>query len=115
MQAESNASVFANLLYGNLISACPVDTGNMKANIELKELDDRFIITISNATNDRGVNYAKYVNYNWGTRGKSAQQNYQQKRKNKPQKERQNYMWVEKTIQRTAGGLVGEEGVINEL
>lgn len=112
---ENNASVFANLLYGNLVSACPVDTGNMKANIELKELDDRFIITISHATNSKGVNYARYVNYNWGNRKPSNQESYQKRRKNKPQKERQNYMWVERTIQRTAGSLVGEEGVINEL
>lgn len=112
---ENNASVFANLLYGNLVSACPVDTGNMKANIELKELEDRFIITISHATNSKGVNYARYVNYNWGNRRPSSQESYQQRRKNKPQKERQNYMWVEKTIERTAGILVGEEGVINEL
>ena len=112
---ENNASVFANLLYGNLVSACPVDTGNMKANIELKELEDRFIITISHATNSKGVNYARYVNYNWGNRKSSSQESYQQRRKNKPQKERQNYMWVEKTIERTAGSLVGEEGVINEL
>ena len=112
---ENDAGVFANLLYGNLVSACPVDTGNMKANIELKELEDRFIITVSYARNDRGVNYSKYVNYNWGNRSKSGQQNYRKKRENKPQKERQNYMWVEKTIKRTASGLVGEEGVIDEL
>lgn len=112
---ENNASVFANLLYGNLVSACPVDTGNMKANIELKELEDRFIITISHATNAQGVNYARYVNYNWGNREGYSRQSYRKKRENKPQKERQNYMWVEKTIQRTAGSLVGEEGVTNEL
>ena len=112
---ENDTGVFANFLYGNLVSACPVDTGNMKANIELKELEDRYIITISYATNDRGVNYARYVNYNWGNRNKNNQQNYQQRRKNKPQKERQNYMWIEKTIERTASSLVGEDGVINEL
>ena len=112
---EKSASVFANLLYANLVSACPVDTGNMKSNIEFKELEDRFIITISHATNSQGVNYARYVNYNWGNRKPSSQESYQQRRKNKPQKERQNYMWIEKTIQRTANSLVGEEGVINEL
>ena len=110
-----NSGVFANLLYGNLLSACPVDTGNMKANITFQELEDRYIITISNATNSKGENYARYVNYNWGNRTPSSQKNYQKRRKNKPQKERKNYMWVEKTIQRTAGSLVGEEGVINEL
>lgn len=112
---ENDVGVFANLLYGNLISACPVDTGNMKANITFEELEDRYIITISNATNARGVNYARYVNYNWGNRNKNSKDNYANKRKNKPQKEKQNYMWVEKTIQRTASSIAGEEGVKNEL
>ncbi len=110
-----NSGVFANLLYGNLLSACPVDTGNMKANITFQELEDRYIITISNATNSYGVNYARYVNYNWGNRTPSNQKNYEKRRKNKPQKEKQNYMWIEKTIQRTANSLVGKDGVINEL
>jgi hypothetical protein len=103
------------MLYGNLLSACPVDTGNMKANIEFMELEDRFIITISNAVNSKGENYARYVNYNWGNRTPGSQKNYENRRKNKPQKERRNYMWVEKTIERTAGSLVGKDGVINEL
>lgn len=107
--------VFANMLYANLLSACPVDTGNMKANITFQELEDRYIITISNATNSRGVNYARYVNYNWGNRKPSSQQSYENRRKNKPQKEKQNYLWVEKTIQRTASVIAGEDGVINEL
>ena len=110
-----NSGVFANMLYANLLSACPVDTGNMKANITFQELEDRYIITISNATNSQGVNYARYVNYNWGNRTPSSQSNYQNRRKNKPQKEKQNYLWVEKTIQRTAGVIVGKDGVINEL
>jgi hypothetical protein len=103
------------MLYGNLLSSCPIDTGNMKANITFKELDDRFIITISNATNKRGENYARYVNYNWGNRTPSSRDSYQKKRRNKPQKEKMNYMWIEKTIQRTASIIVGEDGVINEL
>lgn len=106
--------VFANLLYANLISACPVDTGNMKANITFEELEDRYVITISNATNDRGVNYARYVNYNWGNRKPSSQKSYKQRRKNKPQKEKRNYMWVEKTIQRTASIIAGEGGAHSE-
>ena len=112
---ENDASTFANMLYGNLLSACPVDTGNMKANITFVELEDRYIITISNATNSKGENYARYVNYNWGNRTPSSQSNYQNRRKNKPQKEKQNYLWVEKTIQRTASVIAGKDGVINEL
>ena len=104
------SSVFANMLYANLVSACPQDTGNMKSNITIKELEDRFIITIS-----EGVDYARYVNYNWGNRKKSSQDIYKRKRKNKPQKERQNYMWVERTIQQTASSLAGKEGVRDEL
>jgi hypothetical protein len=112
---ENNTSVIANLLYANLVSACPVDTGNMKRNIEIKELEDRYIITISHAVNDRGVNYARYVNYDWGNRTEKSQDSYSKRRKNKPQKEKQNYMWVEKTITRTLGSVVGEGSVINEL
>lgn len=112
---ENDVGVFANMLYANLLSACPVDTGNMKANITFQELEDRYIITISNATNSKGVNYARYVNYNWGNRKPSSQQSYENRRKNKPQKEKQNYLWVEKTIQRTAGVIAGKDGVINEL
>ena len=112
---ENDASTFANMLYGNLLSACPVDTGNMKANITFEELEDRYIITISNATNSKGENYVRYVNYNWGNRTPSSQSNYQNRRKNKPQKEKQNYLWVEKTIQRTASVIAGKDGVINEL
>lgn len=104
------SSVFANMLYANLVSACPQDTGNMKDNIDFEELEDRFIITIS-----KGVDYARYVNYNWGNRKKSSQDRYKQRRKNKPQKERQNYMWVERTIQQTANVIAGKEGVTNEL
>ena len=107
---ENDSTILAHLLYANLVSACPQDTGNMKSNITIKELDDRFIITISD-----GVDYARYVNYNWGNRNKSNQDKYKQKRKNKPQKERQNYMWVERTIQQTASSLAGKEGVKNEL
>lgn len=111
---ENDAGIFANFLYGNLLSACPIDTGNMKANITFQELEDRYIITISNATNERGVNYARYVNYNWGNRTKQSQENYRNRRKEKPQKERRNYLWVEKTIQRTASLLVGKDAVKHE-
>lgn len=112
---ENSASVLANLIYANLISACPVDTGNMKNNITIQELEDRFIITVSNAVNDRGVNYARYVNYNWGNRSSKSQDRYKNRRKNRPQKERRNYMWVERTIQQTTNAIVGEGSVINEL
>lgn len=107
---DKEISNFANLLYGNLLASCPVASGNMKSNIEFKELEDRYIITISS-----GVPYARYVNYNWGNRTKKSQESYKNRRKNRPQKERQNYKWVEKTIQRTASSLIGEGSVKNGL
>lgn len=107
---DNEVSKFVNLLYGNLLASCPVLTGNMKSNIEFKELEDRYIITISS-----GVPYARYVNYNWGNRTKKSQESYMLRRKNKPQKEKANYKWVERTIQRTASSLIGEGSVKVEL
>lgn len=97
-----NVTRIASLLYGNLLSACPIDTGNMKSNITIDRIENGYKITISN-----GVDYARYVNYNWGNRTKASQKSYTQRRKNRPQKEKANYLWVERTINQTLKSAIG--------
>lgn len=120
---------YAYLLYTNLAIASPKRTRNMARNITMKEYSDRWIITISN-----GVPYAWYVNYNWGTRknkfgkveinayGKDGitktRKNWKtQEEYNKTSlhKERENYKWVERTIEETMRSLQGRGVVNNEL
>lgn len=102
-----DAGVYANLLYANLVSASPKATYNMANNITFQELNDRYIITIS-----RGVHYARYTTENWGKRSARSKNEYEKKGLHK---EKDNYRWVERTIEQTLASIVGEDGVRNEL
>ena len=103
----NDTGVYASLLYANLVSASPKATYNMANNITLEELEDRYIITIS-----KGVPYARYTTENWGKRSARSKQNYEEKGLHK---EKENYRWVERTIEQTLSSMVGKDGVINEL
>lgn len=84
---------FYQLLYTTLLANCPVDTGNMVANITLEDMGDYWLITVSGPkkTKKGDDDYAKYVNYN----------------RQRTPKEAKNYKWVERTIQQVAE-LIGE-------
>lgn len=99
--------VYANLLYANLVSASPKATYNMANNITLEELSDRYVITIA-----KGVDYARYTTENWGRRSSSSKAEYEKKGLHK---EKDNYRWVERTIEQTFTSMVGKDGVSNEL
>lgn len=99
--------VYANLLYANLVSASPKETHNMANNITLEELPDRYIITVS-----KGVHYARYTTENWGRRSSRSKSQYEEKGLHK---EKDNYRWVERTIEQTLASMVGKDGVSNEL
>lgn len=99
--------VYANLLYANLVSASPKATHNMANNITLEELPDRYIITVS-----KGVHYARYTTENWGRRSARSKSQYEEKGLHK---EKDNYRWVERTIEQTLASMVGKDGVSNEL
>lgn len=99
--------VYANLLYANLVSASPKATHNMANNITLEELPDRYIITVS-----KGVHYARYTTENWGRRSSRSKSQYEEKGLHK---EKDNYRWVERTIEQTLASMVGKDGVSNEL
>lgn len=101
------AGKYAYLLYTNLIQASPKRTRNMARNITIKELSDRYIITISN-----GVPYARYVNYNWGNRDGRSKREYMRKGLHK---ERENYKWVERVMESTLQSLQGKGVVTNEI
>lgn len=83
---------FYYVLYSTLLSMCPVDTGNMIANITLEDLGDYWKINISGPmTTAQGFyDYARAVNYNL----------------QRTEKEARNYMWVERAI-RQATEVVG--------
>ena len=102
-----DTAIYANLLYANLVSASPKATYNMANNITLEELEDRYIITIS-----KGVPYARYTTENWGKRSSKSKAEYEAKGLHK---ERENYRWIEKTIEQTFTSMIGKESVINEL
>lgn len=102
-----DTGVYANLLYANLVSASPKATFNMANNISFDELPDRYIITIS-----KGVPYARYTNENWGNRSARSKAQYEEKGLHK---EKDNYRWVERTIEQTLASMVGKDGVSNEL
>lgn len=104
---EETISKYAYLLYTNLVQASPKRTRNMARNITIKEYNDRYIITISN-----GVPYARYVNYNWGNRDDRSKREYIRKGLHK---ERENYKWVEKTMENTLISLHGRGVVSNEI
>lgn len=99
--------VYANLLYANLVSASPKATFNMANNITLEELEDRYVITIA-----KGVPYARYTTENWGKRSGRSKAKYEEKGLHK---EKDNYKWVERTIEQTFTSMAGKESVINEL
>lgn len=103
----NDIGVYAYLLHANLIVASPKATRNMANNITLQELEDRYIITIAN-----GVPYARYTNENWGKRSAKSKSDYENKGLHK---ERENYRWVERTIEQTLTSMVGKDGVTNEL
>ena len=100
-------SQLANMLYANLLATSPKKTRNMASNITMEELSDRYIITIS-----RGVPYARNVNYNWGNRSERSKSKYSNKGLHK---ERDNYKWVERTIEHTFASMYGKGSVSNEL
>ena len=102
-----DTGVYANLLYANLVSASPKATFNMANNITFKELPDRYIITIAS-----GVPYARYTTENWGRRSSRSKSEYEKKGLHK---EKDNYRWVERTIEQTLTSIVGKDGVSNEL
>lgn len=104
---DVDVTLYANLLYANLLISAPKATRNLANNITFEEFEDRYVITISN-----GVPYARYTNENWGKRDGKSKTNYE---KRGLHKEKDNYRWVERTIQQTFASLVGEDGVINEL
>lgn len=102
-----DAGVLANMLYANLVVTSPKATRNMASNITLEDLGDRYVITIS-----KGVPYARPVNYNWGNRDEASKVRYNEKGLHK---ERDNYKWVERTIEHTFTAMYGKGSVKNEL
>ena len=102
-----NVGIYAYLLHANLVSASPKATYNMANNITLEELEDRYIITIS-----EGVPYARYTNENWGKRSNRSKIKYEEKGLHK---EKDNYRWVERTIEQTFTSMVGKDSVESEL
>lgn len=91
---------YYDLLYTTLLANCPVDTGNMVANIKQYDMGDYFLIVISGPKKIKKTgatyDYAKDVNYN----------------RQRTPKEAKNYKWVEKTITQVSE-VLGE--VENEL
>lgn len=102
-----DVGVYVNLLYANLVSASPKATYNMANNITLEELQDRYIITVA-----KGVPYARYTTENWGKRSSKSKNEYEAKGLHK---EKDNYRWVERTIEQTFSSIFGEGGITNEL
>jgi hypothetical protein len=102
-----DTGVYANLLYANLAVASPKATLNMVNNITLEEFEDRYVITIA-----KGVPYARYTTENWGKRDGRSKAQYEKKGLHK---EKDNYRWVERTIEQTFSSMVGKDSVINEL
>lgn len=103
----NDTAVYASLLYANLVSASPKATFNMANNITLEEFEDRYVITVS-----KGVPYARYTTENWGKRDSKSKANYEARGLHK---EKDNYRWVERTIEQTMASMVGKDGVTNEL
>lgn len=86
---------FYYLLYTTLLANCPVDTGNMVANIVLEDYGDYYKITVSGPSelsSGEFYDYAQAVNYN-------------QKRS---AKEARNYEWIERTIKQVTEIIGGE-------
>lgn len=102
-----DTGVYVNLLYANLAVASPKATLNMVNNITLEEFEDRYVITIA-----KGVPYARYTTENWGKRDSKSKAQYEEKGLHK---EKDNYRWVERTIEQTFASMVGKDSVINEL
>lgn len=113
MDETNEISNFANNLYANLKAVCPKDTGKMRNSITIEDLGDRYLITVSEAVNKDGINYSAYVNYNWGARSNRKKQKYI--KKGTRHKERDNYKWVERTIEHTWVSMYGKGSVSNEL
>lgn len=102
-----DTGIYANLLYANLVSVSPKATFNMANNITLEEFEDRYIITIA-----KSVPYARYTTENWGNRSARSKAEYEAKGLHK---ERDNYRWVERTIEQTLASMIGNGGVNSEL
>lgn len=83
---------FYYVLYTTLLGMCPVDTGNMVANITLEDFGDYWRISVSgpSLTGSGFYDYARAVNYNL----------------QRTPKEARNYMWVERAIKQ-ASTVVG--------
>lgn len=79
---------FYDLLYTALLANCPRDTGNMVTNIEHNDYGDYWEIIISGPRN--GYDYALDVNEQQGMV------------KTGPNKGKNNYHWVERTIRQVA-------------
>ena len=95
---------FVNLLFANLVQACPKKTGNLARQIRLMTTPSYYKIVIS-----EGVPNARAVNYNWARRDEENRKNYEQRGLHK---EKDNYRWVERIINTTAmstGGVVKNE------
>jgi len=90
---------FYYLLYTTLLANCPVDSGNMVANITLEDFGDYWKISISGPQyNNSGDfhDYARDVNYNLQRTAKEAR----------------NFEWIERTIRQVSeimGGSVQYE------
>lgn len=96
-------SNLAYLLLSNLIASSPKRTRALADNITMKELEDRYVITISN-----GVPYARNTNYNWGNRTGKSKADYEARGLHK---EKENYLWVERTIEQTMSSIVGRSNL----
>ena len=86
---------FYHLLYTTLLANCPVDSGNMAANITLEDYGDYWLIKIAGPQElkDGGFHdYARDVNYNLQRTAKEAR----------------NYEWVERTIKQVSQIIGGE-------
>lgn len=85
---------FYYVVYSTLLSMCPIDTGNMVANITLEDYGDYWKISVSgpSITASGFYDYARAVNYN-------AQ---------RTPKEARNYMWVERAIKQASEVVGGD-------
>lgn len=79
---------FYYVLYTTLLFNCPVDSRNMVNNLELDDMGDYWLITISGPR--VGFDYAKTVNERMGLVQSG------------PNKGKDNYHWVERTIEQVS-------------
>jgi hypothetical protein len=80
---------FYYVLYTTLLANCPVDSRNMVDNLEMDDMGDYWLITISGPRGD--YDYAEKVNEQIIPTQSG------------PNKGRDNFMWIERTIEQVAG------------